>query len=353
MHRLLLLGASALLLSACAHQAQTTAGMPMVTVRAVAQTEVAPDVPGEADDPAIWFDGDADRLWVLGTDKEAGLFVYDRDGHIVDSARIGSLNNVDVLDGWHDGAPLLGASRRSPDGSANEPTDELVFFRLDPASGAVEPLSPGTVDTDLADPYGFALTQYQGRTYAFVTSKSGALRQYLLQRTPSGGVEGRVVRRLGIGSISEGIVADPRSGALYVAQEQVGIWRYAIDPDSGDERTQVAAVDGRRLVADIEGLALAPRAGWLVASSQGSDHFAVYSLDDHGFVGAFRVIGNEQPEIDTVTHTDGMELVEGEATGYAGGLFVTHDDVNQDGRGQNYKYVPWESIRSGLLGADR
>jgi len=340
--------ACAVLLGACAGHAPPTPGVAMTMVRAAAETTIPADAAGEADDPAIWLDRDADRLWVLGTDKATGLFVYDRDGRVVDAARSGKLNNVDVLDGWADDAPLVGASQRSPDESAHEPGDRLVFFRLDPASGSIEALEPGTIDTDLADPYGFTLTRYQGQAYAFVTSGTGALRQYALERTPAGGVTGREVRRLEIGSIAEGIVADPRTGSLYVAEERVAIWRYAIDPDTGDARERVAPTDGRRLFADIEGLALAPRAGWLVASSQGSDHFAVYRLDDHGFVGAFRVIGRERPEIDTVTHTDGIELAEGDVDGYPGGLFVAHDDVNQEEGGQNYKLVPWGSIRDRL-----
>ncbi len=131
-----------------------------------------------------------------------------------------------------------------------------------------------------------------------------------------------------------------------MAEEHEGIWQYRIDPASGERRTAFAKADGRRLVPDIEGLALAPESGWLVASSQESDHFAVFQLDDRSFVGAFRVAANPEKGIDAVTHTDGIALSERPLPGYPQGLFVAHDDVNDGpGRAQNFKLVPWQAVK--------
>ncbi len=54
--------------------------------------------------------------------------------------------------------------------------------------------------------------------------------------------------------------ADDRTGVLYVGDELRGIWRLGAEPQSGDTRELIVKVDGVDLVADIEGLTLAPEA---------------------------------------------------------------------------------------------
>src|SRR5690606_16261272 len=88
---------------------------------------------------------------------------------------------------------------------------------------------------------------------------------------------------------AEGCVIDPRDGTLYVGEEDVGIWRFAAGQNRG---TLVASADGKHLVADVEGLAILPEGeggGWLVASSQGDNAYAVFSLPDMRPAGRFRI----------------------------------------------------------------
>ena len=55
----------------------------------------------------------------------------------------------------------------------------------------------------------------------------------------------------------------------------------------------LAGVDGKRLVADVEGLAIAAEeagnGGWLVASSQGDNAYAVYDLKSGRYRSRFRI----------------------------------------------------------------
>jgi 3-phytase len=103
---------------------------------------------------------------------------------------------------------------------------------------------------------------------------------------------------------------------------------------------------GGHLAADVEGLAVAHGRGgegFLVASSQGDNTYAVYERGGANvFVGRFRV--GSGGAIDGTEETDGIEVTT-TALGnrFPGGLFVAQDGSN-GGENQNYKLVPWDSV---------
>jgi 3-phytase len=78
---------------------------------------------------------------------------------------------------------------------------------------------------------------------------------------------GKPVRDFRLGSEGEGCEVDDATGALYVSEDDVGIWRYDLTAPTGlvPPRVRFASV-GSYLSPDIEGLALA--GGVLYASSQ-------------------------------------------------------------------------------------
>src|SRR3546814_5774264 len=59
-----------------------------------------------------------------------------------------------------------------------------------------------------------------------------------------------------VGGQPEGCVVDDEAGRLYVGEEDVAIWRFPVDAPDGTRPVQVAAIDGIRLTADVEGLAV-------------------------------------------------------------------------------------------------
>jgi 3-phytase len=189
------------------------------------------------------------------------------------------------------------------------------------------------------------------RLHAVVIGKDGEVRQFALRATAAGGVESELVRSFAVGSIAEGCVADDRTGHLYIAEEARGIWRYGAEPERGNERDLIAAVDGTDLVADIEGLTLAPSGedgGYLVASVQGNSTFALISLPEPKLSGRFRVAANSERDIDIVTGTDGLALALGSfGADLPDGLLIVQDDDNT-GAAQNFKLVSWSAVLSGL-----
>ena len=58
------------------------------------------------------------------------------------------------------------------------------------------------------------------------------------------------MREIAVGSQAEGCAADDELGHLYVAEEDVGLWKYGAEPDAGETRTAVDSVEKGNLTAE-------------------------------------------------------------------------------------------------------
>jgi 3-phytase len=315
-------------------------------VVAVAETTPVPHSDDAADDPAIWVDPtDPSHSAVIGTDKDGGLAVYDLEGRQLQYVPDGQLNNVDLRGGFS-----LGGADVTLVTAGDRGDNSIAVYKLDPATRRLENVAARSFEPDLTI-YGSCMykSRVNGKTYFIATSETGDIEQWELFDAGDGKVDGRQARSLHPKSgKSEGCVADDDLGRLYVSEEERGIWRYGAEPDAGEQRTQVDATGEGRLVADVEGLAIAKgegEAGWLIASSQGDSSYAVYARNgDNEFVRRFRI--GAANGIDAVEETDGIEVTTADLGGrFAGGLFVAQDGRNP-GANQNFKLVPWDSIVS-------
>ncbi|MFE7099961.1 phytase [Streptomyces erythrochromogenes] len=160
----------------------------------------------------------------------------------------------------------------------------------------------------------------------------------------------------------EGMVVDPDTGDLYAGQEDVGIWKLDADlrtparliekvrsfgvPGTWNPQTEEcdAGTDpgygGRHLSADVEGLTIwrdpehPRRAGYLLASSQGDDTFAVFDRErGDAYVRGFRITAGSRPGA-----PDGSQECDGAAVTSAplgrrfpSGLLVVQDGANTPG----------------------
>ena len=311
------------------------------SVTAVAETvPVGTTDQDAADDPAIWRNpGRPSASLIVGTDKKAGLYVYGLDGRVRHFEPAGRVNNVDLVDlGWR--GVIVVASDRNDEANA-----KLRLYRLDKASGRLAPL--GITDGGQGEAYGVCLLRRGRELHAFSVLKQGMIVQVRLDLSGAE-ARGAIVRTMKLDTQTEGCVADPRTGTLYVGEEGRGIWAFDARPDGATEGRLVAPVDGRQLVADVEGLALFPigmRGGWLVASSQGDNAFAVYSLPGMEPAGRFRVTAGT---FGAVEETDGIAVARGSfGKEYPGGLFIAQDGVNSPSA-QNFKLVSWRDILQSL-----
>lgn len=325
-------------------------GAPTATVSAVAETVVFPGASGDvADDVAIWRNpAQPDKSLILADNKadEGGVAVHRLDGSLAHYERTGSIGNIDLRTVGVGGqnVVLVGANDRS--------ADTLRFWTLDTEKGTLTGTEARSLKTVTSN-YGFCLGHDSARThtYAFTSSESGTMEQYELW-VNSGRIDAVKLRSFAVGSLTEGCAVDDATGSLYVGEEDVGIWRYDVDPTTGDRRTAIDKVGGR-LTADVEGLSTVRGAdgkGVLIASSQGDSTFSMYGLDDdRSFVGRFRVAG--AGDVDDVTETDGLAAFPGSfGPSYPNGLLVVHDASNQKPGGggeepnSNLKFVRLDQV---------
>jgi 3-phytase len=295
-----------------------------------------------ADDPTLWVNPKDPQLSLLiGTNKKRGLAVYDLSGKEIQFLADGQMNNVDHRDDFPlagKKVPLVTASNRS--------TNSIAIYKIDVETRRLENVAAGQIKT--IEAYGSCMyrSSKTGKFYYFGTSKQGVVEQYELFDAGTGAVSAKKVRQINVGSQLEGCVADDELGFLYVGEEEIGIWKYAAEPDASSERIKVDGVGSGNLVADVEGLTIAYGSdgnGYLIASSQGNSTYAVYRREDaNAYVKSFRIVAGNK--IDRVTETDGIHVTTANlGPTFPKGVFVAQDGADDTGK-QNFKLVPWQLI---------
>lgn len=317
-----------------------------VPIVATAETAPVAHAGDAADDPAVWVDTTHPaRSLILGNDKQGALEVYGLDGSLrqrvttrsafwgnVDIRQSVSLGRQtrDVVATYNGGLRLLLVNRRTGD------------VRLANEGGPIQARGEGVC---------LYHSDKTGRLFAFLVQRSGTITQYRISdRDGNGLLSGRRVRIIPLSSEAEGCVVDDRRGRLYVAQEDVAIWRFPAEPGASTSGDVVDTVnDGGPLVSDVEGLTLAERprgGGLLIASVQNVKdpahaYFAVYGRARNEFRGTFDVVDGRS--------ADGCERTDGIAASlttlgrkWSRGIFVCQDHNNTapGSRGtQNFKFV--------------
>ncbi|MFM9593757.1 phytase [Streptomyces scabiei] len=295
----------------------------------------------------------------------------------------GRYNNVDLVTGLRTPAGRTDVAVVSDRGN-----DRLRIYRIDPArrggplTDITDPAAAPVFSADQAEindqrtAYGLATwtDRATGRSYALV-SRRERTRLALLELLPAanGKVGYRTVRTLDLPSSFrlpdgttwspcgepgelpqvEGMAVDPATGTLYAGQEDIGVWRLRADltgrpvlidrtrqygvPGRYDEESEecVPGADpgfgGKRLSADVEGLTIYQEPdgdGYLLASSQGDDTFALYDREvreGNEYEGGFR-IGAASDTLDGVQECDGAAVLNAPLGGrYPRGLLVVQD----------------------------
>jgi 3-phytase len=323
-------------------------------VRPTVETEIADSYGDAADDPAVWVNpADASRSLVIGTDKKQGLYVYDLDGSKRQSLPDGKLNNVDLRYDFP-----LGDERVAIVAASNRTTHGISVYKVDSDALQLAEVADGVLPTGFLDPYGLCMyrSAASGEFYVFINEGGeGKFRQWRLFDNGEGRVQAEQVREFPVGSQTEGCVADDELGFLYVGEEDLGIWKYSAEPDGGTDRMPVDSTgDNGHLTDDVEGLALwigDEGRGYLIASNQGADNYAVYRREgDNEWVGHFHVIANPQLGIDGASETDGLDVSSAAlGDGYPAGLLVVQDGRNvAPEERQNFKYVSWQDLARSL-----
>ncbi len=338
-------------------------GTPQPLVTAVAPTfpTVTPTVetepmahPGDAaDDPAIWRNptNPAASL-VIGTDKQGGLHVYNMHGKSLQFVPDGKMNNVDLREGFRLGGQdvtLVTASDRT--------NKAVAIYALDTTTSQLRNIADGLQPSGLSDPYGQCMyrSAKTGKYYVFISDPEGLVRQWELQTTRAGKVRAKPVRDISFSSQTEGCVADDATGTLYVAEEDIALWKVAAEPVRSAKPVAIDRVDqNSKIKDDLEGVGiydLGGGRGYIVVSSQGNDSYSVYRREgDQAYLGSFAVIANPSNGIDGVSETDGLDVSSSNlGPGFEHGALVAQDGRNvMPTENQNFKIIPWSAIADAL-----
>jgi 3-phytase len=317
----------------------------VVAVTPLVETTPVPSSGDAADDMAIWVHPTVPaQSLVIGTNKRAGIAVYDLAGSQLQYLADGELNNVDLRYGFPSvpGNAIVTSGERSQ--------NVLAVYFVDANARRLVNVAARSIALGFAV-YGCCMyrSHVTGDYYFFGTSASGHVEQWRLFATSAGFVDAARVRQFEVGSISEGCVADDENGWFFVSEENVGIWRYGAEPGAGTARVLVDATGSSgHLTADVEGLSIyyaAQGGGYLLASSQGSSTFVVYQrAAPHAYLRTFQITANAALGIDAVSGTDGIDVANiGLGSNFPGGVFIAQDDSNP-GANQNFKLVSWTDV---------
>jgi 3-phytase len=331
-----------------------------VTVSATVETEPVKTFGDAADDPAIWVHPDDPELsLIIGTQKKNGINVYDLSGNLLQSRADGNINNVDLRYDFS-----LGDQPVAIVAGSNRSTDSISIYAVDAELRKLVDVADGVIPTGMIEPYGACMyrSAKSDLYYVIINDTDGLVKQWVLEDNGKQRVAVNLVREFSVGSQTEGCVADDETGDLYIGEEDVGIWKYSAEPDGGEGRVLVDGVDGTgNLTSDVEGLAIYygdDGAGYLVASNQGADSYALYErAGENRFIGIFHVVADDATGIDGSSETDGIDV----SSAYLGPNFPNGIFVAQDGRNitpderQNFKLVPWQRISDamGMESTDR
>jgi len=321
-------------------------------VRPKAQTVPVDQANGvdAADDPAIWFNtSQPGESRILGTDKQAGLALYNLQGELIDFKAAGRINNVDLRYNFpyqNKKITIAAASERN--------NTAIVLFEVNADSLSLLQNASTQLDTTIIDDaYGCCMyySQLKNAYYVFIGGKNGNVQQWRLQ-ADEGKIGLQPVRQISFASQCEGMVADDETSTLYVAEEGHGIWKLSAEEDGSVEKSLLDYSDSTNthIAFDLEGLDIyyaGNGEGYLIASVQGNFSYAVFEKqDDNRYLGNFVI--KSSASIDGVEETDGLAVSNlAMAPKFPNGLLVVQDGFNTENDTdypQNFKLVDWADI---------
>lgn len=345
MKTILSLCASSCLMAACVTSSEVD--FPASAVTAAFETPVMASAGDSADDPAIYIRADG-KGFIAGTDKQAGLYIYNLDGSQRDFMPVGMINNVDLREGFkYQGQDyvLLVAS--------DDETNAIVTLLYNPKTDEFITPKNARIPTGTVSPYGICLGEMKnGSFHAGVTTKDGRFVQYEI--TDLGGLKATKLREISVLKQTEGCDFDDRNAKVYVAVEEGDLSQYPSAPDSDGAAREIAHIGNYGLKADLEGVTVYEQGadgGYVIVSSQGNNSYGVFKLPDLSFAGRFSIVDGE---VDGVTSTDGIAVTSEPTQRFPKGFLVVQDDMDDTSprsdelKKQNFKVIDWRDIEGQL-----
>ena len=303
-----------------------------------------------ADDPAFWFNEQNPEASVIyGSNKKGGIYSYDLTGSTLNYYPVGEVNNIDVRS-----KVAIGPEVFDIIGGSNRSDNSIYLMKID-SIGALSTLGSLIIDTTFIDEvYGFCLAKTnENKVLAIANGKNGQIGAYMIDMK-EGKLTFDLTYQWKLESQPEGMVVDEVNDILYVGEEQLGIWKVVLAPDTTPSLIPSSTQEqNEKIIYDIEGLSLYQMenpwhpSGVLIASIQGSFSYAVFDLSEsNNYIGSFKITDSET--IDGVEETDGLEIVNyAIPANYPQGILIVQDGFNTKGGealSQNFKVVDMQEV---------
>jgi 3-phytase len=279
----------------------------------------------------------------IGREETGGLNIYDLNGKNLKFFEIGSQNNVDIRYGFNLGNRIVDIVS-----SSNQMDNTISIYAIDQQKNDLLNIAARPIKTGI-EVYGYCLgyDKASDKYYAFVNSREGHLEQYELFATADHKVDAKLVRSLKFDSQVEGCAVDDEYGHFYIGEEKIGIWKMSLNPSS-EEKHLIHKVGGDYIPQpDLEGLSIyytQDGKGYLLASSQGSSEYVVFTRGEHNdYVKTFKIVSNGK--IDGTELTDGIDVTSANLGPlFPDGAFIAHDSISNKTGNSNFKFVSWRTI---------
>lgn len=246
-------------------------------------------------DSALWHrDGQA-APWLLSTQEGDGLSLFDERGELLVQLDDHEAIAVDLRY-----QVAFGEQRLDLVAVADADEDAVRLYRLDAQRPYMRELGQLQLDHT---PEGLCLYQnvFNGQLLVTTYEEFGQVSQYRLQHD-NGRLSSllhdeelaRPVRRFEVGGELSACVADDELGVLYVAEQNLGIWRYGADPENVKERSLLAATEPFGALQEIEGMDVLYTAGdnRVIAADEDQGYF-VFGSDGQA-LGEFHLDGFDE-----------------------------------------------------------
>ncbi|EDN65380.1 Phytase [Beggiatoa sp. PS] len=151
------------------------------------------------------------------------------------------MNNVDLRNHFP-----LGTETITLVAASNRTNNSIALYKVNSLTRQLENVAARIITVGFPKEI-YGLCMYHNplthQYYVFVNDKDGTVEQWEVFDNNHEKVDAKLVRRLSVGSQTEGCVADDELAQLYIGEENVGIWKYSADPNSFDSRTQIDTTD--------------------------------------------------------------------------------------------------------------
>ncbi len=301
-----------------------------------------------ADDPAIWINkSNPEKSLIIGTNKKAGLHVYDIYGKELQFISVGKINNAES--GYD-----LKLKDRIVDFVActNRTSQTIDIYEIDKQNLQLKENALCKIPSTVDDVYGFCTYQNKEtkKHYLFANGKNGLVEQWLI--TPDNdSIKAELTRTLQMPSQPEGMVVDDVTNTLFIGVEENAIFAYSTleDADTTSFRIKESSTSNSNINYDIEGLTIyrvSNDKGYLIASIQGNFSYAVFDINPpYSYITSFVV---KDGEYDGIEETDGLEICNTPmGKSFPKGMLVIQDGFNKDNqidKNQNFKIISVQKV---------